>query len=74
MKKVVPAICFALATVVAGSTLSAVSSYAQTSSADEQSCGSADSGEGGAHCMRSSLNRDRAHHERQDRSGADTRG
>lgn len=73
MKKVVPAICFALATVVAGSTLSAVSSYAQTYSSDEQTCGRADAGQGGARCMRDSLHPDTVHHERHDRSGSSMR-
>ncbi|HWU00903.1 MAG TPA: hypothetical protein VN229_24910 [Terriglobales bacterium] len=37
--KTLSAIFFALATIVAGSTLSAVSSYAQTYSSDQQVCG-----------------------------------
>jgi len=43
--KTVPAIFFTLATIVAGSTLSAVSSYAQSYSSDQQSCGYSNDGD-----------------------------
>jgi hypothetical protein len=43
--KTASAIFFTLATIVAGSTLSAVSSYAQTYSSDQQACGYSNDGD-----------------------------
>jgi len=51
--KTVSAICFALATVIAGSALSVAPSYAQAYSSDQQVCGS-DGEWDGANCVSTS--------------------
>jgi hypothetical protein len=71
--RVVPTICFALATVLAGSSLPAVSSYAQTASSEAQVCGSGGSREGADHCTNNSSNKVDAHHDFHDHSRSDGR-
>ncbi|HVJ40375.1 MAG TPA: hypothetical protein VM639_02710 [Dongiaceae bacterium] len=69
--KSVSAICFALATVVTGSALSAAPSYAQTYSPDQQVCGS-DVSWGGPNCTTTSSHKMGEHnHDFHDRARAD---
>ena len=64
--RVVPIVCFVLATAVVGSVLPVVSSYAQTFPPEVQYCASGGSSEGSGGCMQNRSDKLTAHstHER----------
>ncbi len=63
--RVVPVVCFALATAIAGSMLPVVSSYAQTYPDEARDCAASGSSVGGDYCMHNhQANTHRRNHDR----------